>query len=163
MISARNARRLADKAAATRVCGDCTECCTILGVPELNKSKDEPCRHERLGKGCLIYPQRPNACKAFDCLWKQGLLEKEDRPDRLGIMLTVTDPNSQFGKQCIVAYETRSGGFTEAAQTLKKLANSSLLILIDGDTRTFMGPPGEVQRAQQFAEQMEKRKLPVLG
>ena len=55
--------------AATRSCGDCTMCCTLLGVGDLNKPPDVWCRHCTDDRGCSIYDSRPQSCRDFICDW----------------------------------------------------------------------------------------------
>lgn len=71
-----------------RACGPCSLCCTVLRVDALDKLGGTPCLHlRRDGPGCAIHPRRPGICRAYRCLWLQGGLEPEDRPDRLGAVL----------------------------------------------------------------------------
>ncbi len=69
-----------------RECGGCTECCTALGVADLNKKNYEPCRFSRSGVGCAIYNSRPFGCRHFECLWKKGNFSENERPDKTGII-----------------------------------------------------------------------------
>jgi hypothetical protein len=59
-------------------CGSCTECCTVLGIPELKKKAWDRCPHVALGTGCTIYAERPNSCRKFTCGW---LLDPDMGPD----------------------------------------------------------------------------------
>ena len=52
-----------------KTCGSCTLCCTVMGVPELNKRPWDPCPHAAAGDGCAIYAQRPAGCRTFVCGW----------------------------------------------------------------------------------------------
>lgn len=54
-----------------RECGECQECCTQVGVADLDKAPGERCINQ-CDMGCAIYPKRPNSCRAFECLWLQG-------------------------------------------------------------------------------------------
>ena len=75
---------------AGRSCGECTLCCTLLRVDELEKLGGTPCVHLRrapAAPGCGIYAQRPRICRAYACLWLSGGLDPADRPDRLGAVL----------------------------------------------------------------------------
>lgn len=65
-----------------RQCGDCQLCCTLLPVVEINKPASKRCQHQRFGKGCNIYPDRPPACKLWSCMW---ILDTDliGRPDRV--------------------------------------------------------------------------------
>jgi len=53
----------------SRQCGDCSLCCKLLGIPELNKPKDEWCPNFAAGIGCRIYADRPPSCRDFTCRW----------------------------------------------------------------------------------------------
>jgi len=50
-----------------RSCENCTLCCKVLGIPELQKPRDAVCSHCDWTKGCTIYARRPGACRDFDC------------------------------------------------------------------------------------------------
>ena len=65
-------------------CGNCTVCCTLSVVSELNKKAWEKCVH--CDKGCKIYDKRPQVCKDFECAYFQGGTNPELRPDKCGIM-----------------------------------------------------------------------------
>lgn len=54
-----------------RACDGCSLCCTLLGIPELQKPMFVRCPHVVAGRGCGIYGQRPTVCRTFDCLWLQ--------------------------------------------------------------------------------------------
>lgn len=80
--------------AATRDCGPCSLCCTVLRVDELAKPAGRDCQHQRPGDpgsggGCAIHAKRPPVCRGYDCLWLQGGLEDDERPDRLGAVVDV--------------------------------------------------------------------------
>jgi hypothetical protein len=54
------------------LCQDCTACCIVLEVKDVNKAYGEPCKHlgkTLFGTGCQIYAERPDACKRYVCLW----------------------------------------------------------------------------------------------
>jgi hypothetical protein len=50
-------------------CGDCSLCCKVLDIYELEKPRDTWCEHVVLWRGCAIYNERPPSCAAFQCLW----------------------------------------------------------------------------------------------
>jgi len=53
----------------SRQCGDCSLCCKVLRIPELEKPKDQWCPNFMAGTGCGIYPDRPSSCRDFVCRW----------------------------------------------------------------------------------------------
>jgi len=77
---------------ADRVCGDCSACCVLMGVEEIDKAPYRACPH--LAGGCTIYAERPSSCRAWVCGWLTSpKLPDEMRPDRCGIVLD-TRPNA---------------------------------------------------------------------
>lgn len=75
-----------------RTCGECTACCVALAVQELDKPRYRPCLNLD-DRGCGNYVHRPGSCRDYQCLWLQGFLDENDRPDKLGVIFTVTsDP-----------------------------------------------------------------------
>jgi hypothetical protein len=69
----------------TRTCGACQLCCKLLPVRELSKGAGERCRHQRFGKGCLVYhkPGFPMSCAMWSCRWLVNDDTAElSRPDR---------------------------------------------------------------------------------
>lgn len=53
-----------------RNCGNCSMCCKLLHVIELNKPANKWCEHCRPGHGgCSIYDTRPHICRSFACGW----------------------------------------------------------------------------------------------
>lgn len=81
-----------------RECGGCTACCQylLINAPELKKPPGVLCPHAAETEGCGIYETRPQVCRGWFCAWRAlpGLeLGEEWRPDRSGILVTVTDKN----------------------------------------------------------------------
>lgn len=96
---------------SSRECGPCTACCTVLGVPPLTKEPYEPCS-KVCEQGCSIYQDRPEPCREFSCLWKQGLFEDDHRPDKLGLMFSLTGEDGKLG-QIPIAWEVRTDASNE--------------------------------------------------
>ena len=89
-----------------RSCGPCDLCCTVLRVDELRKLGGVPCaqlRDREAGGGCGIHPTRPPICRAYRCLWLQGKLADDERPDRLGAVLDLV---SEGGAPLLLVRET---------------------------------------------------------
>lgn len=88
-----------------RSCGECTACCTVAAVAELDKPADTACRHA-CGAGCAIYEVRPAACRAFHCGWRRlAWLPTMFRPDRSGVIVMVEhapDSPNPFDRKCLV-------------------------------------------------------------
>lgn len=92
-------------------------CCTVLRVDPLRKLGGVPCA--ALGaRGCTIYARRPAICRAYRCLWLQGQLELEDRPDRLGAVLDLVEE----GGVSRLAIREAVPGATDASPRLAAIA-----------------------------------------
>lgn len=91
-----------------RKCGSCDLCCKLLPVDEglaaerleggrysvkligWHKMAGERCQHQKHGKGCSIYPNRPMACQTWSCRWLSDPDVGElQRPDRVGYVIDV--------------------------------------------------------------------------
>jgi hypothetical protein len=67
----------------TRQCGGCSTCCRLLPVKSLNKPAGQRCKHQKFGKGCTIYDQRPLECRFWFCRWLiNDDADALSRPDR---------------------------------------------------------------------------------
>ena len=104
---------------SARVCGACSLCCTLLRVDELGKPGGTSCVHQRSdGPGCGIHATRPAICRAYRCLWLQGRLEEQDRPDRLGAVLALRPVGESLRLEVVLA---EPGGF-DASPRLRAIA-----------------------------------------
>jgi hypothetical protein len=63
-----------------RQCGQCTLCCKLIPVEEINKPKGTWCRFSRSHKGCTLYPKHPLSCKTWSCEWLKGVLHEDMYP-----------------------------------------------------------------------------------
>jgi hypothetical protein len=53
-----------------RSCGDCSLCCKVMPVPEIEKPANEWCKHCRPGNGgCSIHEIKPAVCAGWYCAW----------------------------------------------------------------------------------------------
>jgi hypothetical protein len=52
-----------------RSCKDCTLCCKLVSVYEIEKPAQSWCEHCTIGVGCRIYDMRPADCRTFYCGW----------------------------------------------------------------------------------------------
>ncbi|MBM4385014.1 MAG: hypothetical protein FJ091_16805 [Deltaproteobacteria bacterium] len=69
-------------------------------------------------RGCTIYARRPHICRAYQCLWLQGKLDIEDRPDRLGAVLDVVFE----GAHSVLAIREAKPGALAASARLRAIA-----------------------------------------
>lgn len=100
----------------SRSCGECAECCTVIGVKELKKHHYEACKHIHNGK-CGVYDRRPPSCRSYMCFWLAGEFSWDDRPDKLGVLFQVDEDVHGLW---IEVYETRPGAWNDKALELAK-------------------------------------------
>jgi len=68
-------------------CGGCTLCCQMLEIKDVDSKEGYLCQHCDEGVGCKIYSERPEACKIFECCWKQMKHAHIDlRPDNCKVL-----------------------------------------------------------------------------
>jgi hypothetical protein len=73
-----------------RSCGECQLCCKLVPVVSLEKRAGEKCRHQRHGKGCMIYRDKPYECDVWNCRWlTNDEAEHLPRPDRAHFVIDV--------------------------------------------------------------------------
>lgn len=138
-----------------RECGPCTACCTAMGVPELSKAPGTTCSSV-CATGCGVYKTRPQSCRDFQCVWLQGALEDEHRPDKTGVVLVPAGPNSKFeektGVQLLTAFESWPGAFERdpAKRLLGHLATKLAIVMVKGPSRTVIGPPDTLKKVNEF-------------
>ena len=91
-----------------RRCGSCSECCFSVGVIEFDKRLFTHCPHEKTSKSgsCGVYAHRPPSCASFSCNWLQGLFDRKDRPDRIGIVFATAELP---GLQAVIAWVRKDG------------------------------------------------------
>lgn len=76
-----------DQLRIEKQCGECTACCSVMKVEELDKPFYQTCQHV-CATGCAIYHNRPASCRVWECGWRSGWISGGDelRPDKLGVM-----------------------------------------------------------------------------
>ena len=106
-----------------RKCGDCKECCTVIGVTEIEKPKDTPCPN-LCRKGCSIYESRPESCRTFQCSWTQGLGSHKHRPDRAGVVVWIED-ETNVGRAIILSESRKNALDRPEGRELVHLAQTT--------------------------------------
>lgn len=121
-----------------------------MGVDELSKPPGEACKHA-MAKGCAVYPARPGGCREFNCIWRFGLLDTEDRPDKSGVVFDLTEPHGpNLFDRMLVARPAWPGAFEQAQGLFDRLtADGHLIILADLEgPRRIIGPPDKMADMQ---------------
>lgn len=73
-----------------RSCGTCDQCCRLIGVHDagIDKPPGVPCEHlcnASCGQ-CGIYETRPSSCKHYSCMWLDGDLPEDAKPEHSGVI-----------------------------------------------------------------------------
>jgi len=78
-------------------CGECTLCCKLLKIGDVSKV-NEDCRYCDPNLGCIIYNERPEPCRIFECCWKQMKNAGEElRPDKCNVVFEKWSDNLIVG------------------------------------------------------------------
>jgi hypothetical protein len=113
-----------------------------VSIVELDKPARVLCRHlVQPDRGCGIHgePERPQVCRSFLCSWMRGHGGDEDRPDKIGAMLSVNDIE---GGRFVLALELRSGAvLSSAAAMVATLASATRLPVVISDYESL--PPDD--------------------
>lgn len=123
-------------AQTARDCGSCTACCHSLVIEELAKPAFSKCAHD-CGGGCGVYESRPQSCRDFRCLWLDGHLEENDRPDKLGVIFTTTH-DEQVGVHPLIVEARPQGADSDTVRdAIDRLTHKSPVLVITPAGGTF--------------------------
>ena len=94
-------------------CGQCSLCCKLLGIEEIEKPPGVWCQHCTPGTGCMIHEQAsfPMDCHSYACLWRQAKdegnpLPDELRPDRSKVIIDAAKTQHAHHVRCDPASPT---------------------------------------------------------
>lgn len=73
-----------------RQCGDCTACCSAIGVKELRKPYFVDCV-KLCASGCSIHGKAPPSCQNYKCLWLTADLAFDQQPNKCGYIIHIVD------------------------------------------------------------------------
>ena len=107
-----------------RACGPCTACCTTMRVDALGKPANVRCPHA--GTGCGIYPTRPDECRTYYCLWRLGVDEEDERPDRSGYHLSPQAHPGNPGDGVLALFLLRSAADVMLSPLTQELLRQTL-------------------------------------
>jgi len=146
----------------------------VLRVDELGKRAGVDCVHQRGREGCGIHASRPAICRDYHCLWLQGGLEDDERPDATGgiVDLETAGDGIRLGIR-----EPRRGAFdaSPALQAIAERYRDSMPVRIS-DAEDVMNPDrpfrvllanglehrveGELVEVLRDGERVERRRMP---
>lgn len=174
------------KTKAKRQCGNCTACCTVIGVSALHKPAGQTCDHcvvhktTRKDPGCLIYDNRPKECQDYHCLWVLGMGKPKHRPDRIGAILDAALNSQQavvvraieerYQMPTLVAREVFHGGFRreDTQKMLATIAQRAVVILIYAEPekgparRSIIGPREVMPTIEKFLVDTINASIPLV-
>ncbi len=82
-------------------CGPCGQCCKVFAVEALAKPMGLMCAH--YAGGCTIYPDRPHACRTFECVWLMDPdMPHRFRPDQTKVVLDQDPDGTRLIARCDV-------------------------------------------------------------
>lgn len=142
-----------------RSCGACKACCYSLAVAEIPAKQALWVKCPNIcEEGCSIYETRPVSCATFECLWRSGFIEGDERrrPDNLGLMFVF--PKHKQHTEIIGCWEIRPGAVNTPPGNylLGKLANSMIVYIWpygEKTKRIIMGPPEKLKHLERVEEQ----------
>ena len=134
--------------AAGKSCGSCTLCCKVLGITALQKPHGTWCKHCTPGKGCGIYPERPEECRRFSCMWLlEPELGPEWKPDRSKIVLNLAPTGNGIVIRCDPGYPQawrREPYYQKIHQwAFAARPHDGTVIVLVGKEMTIIAPEGE--------------------
>lgn len=129
-----------------RQCGDCSLCCKLLDIPELNKPKDVWCPNFRAGAGCGIYADRPASCRDFACRWlADTAIGPEWKPNHCKMMLDAKPGIFMVHVDPSAAAPWRAEPYLSTLRTwaARGLASGTLVLVLKRRHAIAIHPDGE--------------------
>jgi hypothetical protein len=122
----------------------CSLCCKLYGVAELNKPANKWCPHVHAGHGCTIYPNRPESCVDYQCLWLKSqttdaVLSAELKPNKSKVIFDLNGSGTLLVARVDPAYKGNINNpavvrFMEAA-----MRSGIIVYIICGEERRLYG------------------------
>lgn len=126
--------------AEEKQCGDCSLCCKLMAIPELNKPRDSWCDHVIKKHGCGIYETRPGACRAFQCLWlADPRLPAEWKPNKCKFLM-VSKGQGELAVHPDVPGAWRSEPYQSGLRAMARAgeAQGGLIVIIENGESTVL-------------------------
>ena len=129
----------------TNKCGGCTLCCKLMEAPFLHKPVNVLCRHCDEGVGCKIWPEWPDGCDTYQCLWRANcdVLPLEARPDQCGVVFEpLKDCQTVFAMVDPTDADAWQRPVPTRIITELLLPNGFAVVATDGTALNFILPDG---------------------
>jgi len=106
-----------------RECGDCYACCNgnlVAKILSNDMGAGKPCTF-LVDTKCVVYEQRPQVCKDYQCAWSQGLLSEDMKPTISDVMISVEkDGQKQFFRVIELVSDIKEEVYTEIKEFTDK-------------------------------------------
>ncbi len=80
-----------------RSCENCTLCCKVMRIYELNKPNGVWCSHCKPSVGCTIYDNKPHSCSVFYCGYlSSSELDEKWKPAHSRLVISVDSDNKKI-------------------------------------------------------------------
>ena len=102
-----------------RQCGECSVCCYVGAIPELEKPPHTLCKYVKTDKcgSCSIWNsvKKPKVCDDFKCSWRHGIGSENDRPNINRVLFSTNlVENQHYG----VAVELEDNAITTTGRNM---------------------------------------------
>lgn len=137
---------------APRSCGECSLCCKILAIPEVDSPAGTYCRHAKKGCGCQIYQTRPEPCRVFECLWLKGLVPLAFKPNAIHAVMTTTVDGNNYVIHEDPGYPGVGRRELERFIQLATLDSTHYVVIVTGDKRVAIGDVATIAKKLEEAK-----------
>ena len=110
-------------------------------------------------RGCLIYSDRPQPCRDFTCLWRDGSLLPDDlRPDLTRVILfRLVIDGCPEGVLCAVLEDGPTIGETKMGTIVRDLSRINPIFIADRTGIRVIGPRAEQERARYWLTKHQQK------
>lgn len=144
-----------------RECGECSLCCKLVGVHEINKLPDEWCcfAHKERRRGCKEYVTRPESCRQFTCLWQTEQIKESLSPRETKVICA--GGTSVFGPTVYVYMQKDSHLYAFQRSIECWMDQGVLVCVVFGRSRRWIVPEARRLEVMKFLEEQDERERKV--
>lgn len=121
-----------------RQCGDCSLCCTVMAVGEINKPENVKCSKLTTMGRCSIYSTKPASCTSYQCLWLAGAMPEELKPSRSRIVAD-TGSSGNIVVMHVSPYDRGAWNKPAVKRWIESIADRIMVIVLCGEERIILG------------------------
>jgi len=121
-----------------RRCGDCSLCCTVMAVGEINKPENVKCsKLTVMGKCSVHYNGKPESCTTYQCLWLAGAMPEELKPSRSRIVAD-TGSSGNIVVMHVSPYDRGAWNKPAVKRWIDSIADRIMVIVLCGEERIIL-------------------------